>query len=108
NPGLAGSPTSFDSLMANEPPPVGGFPATAALAFDDTEPAVFGVGVGAAGAGVLTMVTLILPAPFTCALAVPANARQAAPAKSAAYFALRILNPLLLSRAVNRWKQTIV
>src|SRR5436190_23575032 len=73
-PGLAGSPSSFASLSANEPPPVGGLPGTVAAAFADTEPAVFGVGLVAAGAGTLTMVMLDLPAPFACANAFPANA----------------------------------
>src|SRR5262245_26583914 len=80
NPGFAGSPTSLASLTANDPPPVGGFPTIVADAFDDTEPAVFGVGVAAPGAGVLTIVTLDLPAPFTCAPAVPASATHAATA----------------------------
>src|SRR5215471_15218541 len=76
-PGFVGSPTSFDSLRANDPPPVGGLPTTVAADFDDTEPAVFGVGTVDAGAGTLTMVMLDLPAPFTCAPAVPASATHA-------------------------------
>jgi hypothetical protein len=78
------------SFIENVPPPVGGLPATVAVAFAATEPATFGVGVVGLGAGVFTIEVLVEPAPFTWALALPTIAAQAAIATTPMTLKLRM------------------